>query len=179
MSGPVQNFTLGSSRQLVSMLGNSTGLAGADGHVLNTHAGEWLSRSVTQVGALPPSRDQTMPSSDSAATDLMQFLNGASAGELIPELVRQCLQALIEAEAAAAIDADHDLRTAQRRVNRKGSCDHFLATPAGDVQLRIPHFRMDSFLPALLEPRRRVFYELSKAMLDNSSNQLLDHQQLH
>ena len=47
-----------------------------------------------------------MPISDSAARELAQLLHGASAGELIPELVRQGLQALIEAEAAAVICAD-------------------------------------------------------------------------
>ncbi|MCF8140761.1 MAG: hypothetical protein K9J75_06615 [Cyanobium usitatum Tobar12.5m-G36] len=43
-----------------------------------------------------------MPISDSAATELAQLLGSGTAGELIPELVRQGLQALIEAEAAAA-----------------------------------------------------------------------------
>ena len=57
---------------------------------------------MTLVGALPPSRDQTMPISDSAATELAQLLGSGTAGALIPELVRQGLQALIEAEAAAA-----------------------------------------------------------------------------
>ena len=38
-----------------------------------------------------------MPISDSAATELAQLLGSGTAGELIPELVRQGLQALIEA----------------------------------------------------------------------------------
>jgi len=97
-----------------------------------------------------------MPISHSAATELAQLLNGSSAGELIPELVRQGLQALIEAEAAAAIGADRHERTAQRRGHRNGSRDRLLATPAGDIQLRIPRFRTGSFFPSLLEPRRRV-----------------------
>lgn len=97
-----------------------------------------------------------MPISDSAATELAQLLSGASAGELIPELVRQGLQALIEAEAAAALGADRHERTVQRRGHRNGSRERLLATPAGDVQLRIPRFRTGSFFPSLLEPRRRV-----------------------
>jgi putative transposase len=56
-----------------------------------------------------------MPISDAAASELAQLLNGASAGELIPELVRQGLQALIEAEAAAALGAGRHERTVQRR----------------------------------------------------------------
>jgi hypothetical protein len=39
-----------------------------------------------------------MPISHSAATELEQLLGSGTAGELIPELVRQGLQALIEAE---------------------------------------------------------------------------------
>ena len=97
-----------------------------------------------------------MPISDFAATELAQLLGSGTAGELIPELVRQGLQALIEAEAAAALGADRHQRTAERRGHRNGSRDRLLATPAGDIQLRIPRFRTGSFFPSLLEPRRRV-----------------------
>ena len=54
-----------------------------------------------------------MPISDSAATELAQLLGSGTAGELIPELVRQGLQALIEAEAAAALGADRHQRPAE------------------------------------------------------------------
>jgi transposase-like protein len=54
-----------------------------------------------------------MPISDSAATELAQLLGSGTAGELIPELVRHGLQALIEAEAAAALGADRHQRTAE------------------------------------------------------------------
>ena len=97
-----------------------------------------------------------MPISDSAATELEQLLGSGTAGELIPELVRQGLQALIEAEAATALGADRHQRTDQRRGHRNGSRDRLLTTPAGDIQLRIPRFRTGSFFPSLLEPRRRV-----------------------
>lgn len=97
-----------------------------------------------------------LPNSDSVATELAQALGSGTAGELIPELVRQGLQALIEAEAAAALGADRHQRTAERRGHRNGSRDRLLATPAGDVQLRIPRFRTGSFFPSLLEPRGRV-----------------------
>jgi len=93
---------------------------------------------------------------DSAATKAEQLLGSATAGELIAELVRHGLQALIEAEAAAAIGADRRQRTDQRRGRRLGSHERLLATPAGDIQLRIPRFRTGSFFPSLLEPSRRV-----------------------
>ena len=97
-----------------------------------------------------------MPISDSAATELAQLLGSGTAGALIPELVRQGLQALIEAEATAALGSDRHQRTDQRRGHRNGNRDRLLATPAGDIQLRIPRFRTGSFFPSLLEPRRRV-----------------------
>jgi putative transposase len=97
-----------------------------------------------------------MPISDSAASELVQLLRSGTAGELIPELVRQGLQAMIEAEAAAALGADRHERTAQRRGHRNGSRDRLQATPAGVEQLRIPRFRTGSFFPSLLEPRRRI-----------------------
>ena len=97
-----------------------------------------------------------MPISDSAAHELAQLLGRGTAGEMIPELVRQGLQALIEAEAAAPLGADRHQRTAERRGHRNGSRERLLATPAGDIQLRIPRFRTGSFFPSLLEPRRRV-----------------------
>jgi putative transposase len=97
-----------------------------------------------------------MPISDCAATELAQLLGSGTAGELIPELVRQGLQALIEAEAAAALGADRHQRTDQCRGHRNGSRERLLATPSGDIQLRIPRFRAGSFFPSLLEPRRRV-----------------------
>jgi transposase-like protein len=97
-----------------------------------------------------------MPISHSAATELAQLLGSGTAGELIPELVRQGLLALIKAEVAAALGADRHQRTDQRRGHRNGSRERLLATPSGDIQLRIPRFRAGSFFPTLLEPRRRV-----------------------
>jgi len=97
-----------------------------------------------------------MPISDSAATELAQLLGSGTAGELIPELVRQGLQALIEAEAAGTLGADRHRRTDQRREHCIGNRNRLLATPFGDIQLRIPRFRAGSFFPTLLEPRRRV-----------------------
>ncbi len=47
-----------------------------------------------------------MTISDSAAHKLAQLLGSGTDGELIPELVRHGLQALIETEAAAALGAD-------------------------------------------------------------------------
>jgi len=49
--------------------------------------------------------------SDSAVTELAQLLGSCTAGYLIPELMLQVLQALIEAEDAAALYTDRNQRT--------------------------------------------------------------------
>ena len=97
-----------------------------------------------------------MPIFASAATELAQLLRSGTAGGLIPELMRQGLQSLIKAEAAAALGADRRQRTDQRREHRNGNRERLLAAPSGDIQLRIPRFRAGSFIPTLLEPRRRL-----------------------
>ena len=47
-----------------------------------------------------------MPTTNSGASALAPLLDGRSAGELIPELVRHGLQQLIEIEVAAVLGAD-------------------------------------------------------------------------
>jgi transposase-like protein len=46
--------------------------------------------------------------------------------------------------------------SAARSNQRNGSRSRLLSTPAGDVELRIPKVRVWSFIPSLLERRRRV-----------------------
>jgi putative transposase len=55
-----------------------------------------------------------MPKTDSGASALAPLLDGSSAGELIPELVRHCLQQLIELEAAAVLAAESHERSEER-----------------------------------------------------------------
>ena len=97
-----------------------------------------------------------MPRTNTAATELAPLLQGSSAGELIPEIVRQGLQDLIELEVAAFIGADRHERTGDRLGYRNGYRPRSLATQAGDIDLQIPKLRNSGFLPSILEPRRRV-----------------------
>ena len=55
-----------------------------------------------------------MPKTDSGASALAPLLDGSSAGELIPELVRHGLQQLIELEVAAVLGAERHERTDER-----------------------------------------------------------------
>jgi transposase-like protein len=97
-----------------------------------------------------------MPTTNSGASALAPLLNGSTAGELIPELVRHGLQQLIELEVAAVLGADRHERSEDRLGYRNGNRPRLLATQVGDINLQIPKLRAGSFLPSILEPRRRV-----------------------
>ena len=97
-----------------------------------------------------------MPKTHGAATELASLLDGSTAGELIPELVRRGLQQLIELEATAVIGAERHERREERHGYRNGYRSRSLATQVGDIDLLIPKLRSGGFLPSILEPRRRV-----------------------
>ena len=79
-----------------------------------------------------------MPKSHSAAAELAPLLDGSSAGELIPELVRHGLQQLIELEVAAVLGADRYERSEERLGHRNGYRPRLLTTQVGAIDLRIP-----------------------------------------
>ena len=97
-----------------------------------------------------------MPAKQSDASALAPLLDGSTAGEPIPELVRHGLQQLIELEVAAVLGADRHERSEDRLGYRNGYRPRLLTTQVGDIDLRIPKLRSGSFLPSILEPRRRV-----------------------
>ena len=75
---------------------------------------------------------------------------------MIREAVELVLQELIEAEATEAIGAGRYERSEARMVQRNGHRPRLLATQAGDLELKIPKLRKGSFMPSVLEPRRRI-----------------------
>ena len=97
-----------------------------------------------------------MPKTDSGASALAPLLDGSTAGELIPEIVRHGLQQLIELEVAAVLGAERHERSGDRLGYRNGYRPRHLATQVGDIDLMIPKLRTGSYLPSILEPRRRV-----------------------
>jgi putative transposase len=107
-----------------------------------------------------------MPKTDSGASALALLLDGSSAGELIPELVRHGLQQLIELEVAAVLGAERHERTDERLGYRNGSRPRLLTTQVGDIPLSIPKLRSGSFFPAILEPRRRIDQALYAVIME-------------
>ena len=107
-----------------------------------------------------------MPKSHAAAPELASLLDGSSAGELIPELARRGLQQLIELEVAAVLGADRHERSEERLGYRNGYRPRTLTTQVGDLDLLIPRLRSGSFLPSILEPRRRVDQALYAVIME-------------
>jgi len=107
-----------------------------------------------------------MPKMDCGASALAPLLDGSSAGELIPELVRHGLQQLIELEVAAVLAADRHERSEERPGYRNGYRPRVLTTQVGVIDLRIPKLRSGSVLPSILEPRRRVDQALYAVVME-------------
>jgi transposase-like protein len=107
-------------------------------------------------GSSTTSTRRTIPKQQFDASSLAPLLDGSSAGELIPELARHGLQQLIELELAAFLGADWQERTEERLGHRNGYRPRTLTTQVGDLVLQIPKLRAGSFLPSILEHRRRV-----------------------
>lgn len=97
-----------------------------------------------------------MALSQSALSELLDAIRAGGSIDVMREAMTLVLQELIEAEAAQAIGAARYERTDERVTHRNGSRNRLLSTKAGDVELHIPKFREGSFLPILLEPRRRI-----------------------
>jgi transposase-like protein len=107
-----------------------------------------------------------MPNRHTASVALASLLDGSSAGELIPELARNGLQELIQLELAAFLGADRHERTEERLGYRNGYRPRTLTTQVGDLELLIPKLRAGSFLPSILEPRRRVDQALHAVIME-------------
>jgi len=97
-----------------------------------------------------------MALSQSALSELLEAIRAGDGTDVLREAMTLVLQELIELEAAQAIGAARYERTDERTTHRNGSRSRLLSTKAGDVELRIPKLRAGSFLPSLLEPRRRI-----------------------
>jgi transposase-like protein len=97
-----------------------------------------------------------MALSQSALSELLDAMRAGGSLDVMREALTLVLQELIEAEATAVIGAGRYERTDERTTHRNGSRTRLLSTKAGDVELHIPKFREGSFLPVLLEPRRRI-----------------------
>jgi transposase-like protein len=102
----------------------------------------------------------------SVLSDLLQAFKSGEGLDLIKEAVALVCQELIEAELTSVIGADRYERTATRVTERNGHRSRLLSTKAGDVELAIPKLRKGSFLPSILEPRRRIDQALYAVVME-------------
>ena len=102
----------------------------------------------------------------SALLTQLDALKSADPGSVFAELIRAGLQALIEAEATAALGAGRYERTEERTNYRNGNRSKTVATTSGDVEVQIPKLRCGSFFPSLLERRRRIDQALHAVIME-------------
>jgi transposase-like protein len=90
--------------------------------------------------------------------ELLELVSKADSGDVdfLREGVRVLAQALMEVEVSAQIGAEHGERTPDRMTHRNGYRPRDWDTRAGTIELAIPRVRHGSYLPSILEPRRRA-----------------------
>jgi transposase-like protein len=91
--------------------------------------------------------------------DVHDFLRKAAGGadiDFLREGVRVLSQALMEIEVSQQIGASKHERSGERTTHRNGYRERTWDTAAGAIELRIPKVREGSYLPSLIEPRRRI-----------------------
>ena len=81
---------------------------------------------------------------------------GDTDSDRLKMILERTVQALIEAEVAAVIKAGRHERVEERVAYRNGHRPRNWDTRVGRLELEIPKLRRGSFLPSLLEPRRRI-----------------------
>ena len=97
---------------------------------------------------------------------LPESLRSTDGSELIRAIAERMVQELIEAEASAHIGAEWNEHTPTRTNIRNGHREKVLTTLAGDLDLEIPKVRTGSFLPGLLERRRRIDQALYAVIME-------------
>lgn len=107
-----------------------------------------------------------MALSQSALLEVLDAIKEADVADRVRESAATIYQALIEAELTSVIGAEPHERTDARTAQRNGHRARTLSTTAGDLELRIPKLRTGSFLPSLLERRRRVDQALYAVVME-------------
>jgi putative transposase len=108
-----------------------------------------------------------MTLNQSALLELLGVLRTADGGDLMRQMLGFMLQALVDAEATAAIGAAPHERTPDRKSQRNGTRPKTVSTTAGDLTVKIPKLRQGSFFPSLLQPRRRVDVALHAVIMES------------
>ena len=87
-------------------------------------------------------------------------------GKVVRGTVEETLNALLDAEADRLVGAERYERTAARRDTRAGSYGRKLQTRAGEVNLRVPKLRRQTFETAIIERYRRREASVEEALME-------------
>jgi transposase-like protein len=87
-------------------------------------------------------------------------------GELVRGSVEDTLNTLLEAEADQMCNAARYERTEARRDTRAGSYERKLQTKAGEVNLKVPKLRRQTFETAIIERYRRREASVEEALIE-------------
>jgi putative transposase len=87
-------------------------------------------------------------------------------GELVRGSVEETLNALLDAEADQLCNAGRYERTEARRDTRAGTYERKLQTKAGEVKLKVPKLRQQTFETAIIERYRRREASVEEALIE-------------
>jgi transposase-like protein len=87
-------------------------------------------------------------------------------GEMVRGTVEETLNALLDAEADLLCGAGRYERSEARQDTRAGSYERSLQTSAGEVNLKVPKFRRQTFETAIIERYRRRESSVEEALIE-------------
>ena len=87
-------------------------------------------------------------------------------GELVRGTVEETLNAMLDAEADALCGAQRYERSPERVDTRAGSYERKLHTKAGEVNLKMPKLRRQTFETAIIERYRRREASIEEALIE-------------
>ena len=91
-----------------------------------------------------------------AAELLRKYLEGPAGSDLLGEMVKMAAELLMDADVDVLCNAGYGERSEDRVNSRNGHRERRWDTRAGTITLEVPKLRKGSYLPSLLEPRRRA-----------------------
>jgi transposase-like protein len=91
-----------------------------------------------------------------AAELLRKYLESPAGSNLLGEMVKMAAELLMDADVDVLCNAGYGERTDARENSRNGHRERRWDTRAGTISLDVPKLRHGSYMPGLLEPRRRV-----------------------
>lgn len=90
-----------------------------------------------------------------AAELLRKYLESPAGSDLLGEMVKMAAELLMDADVDVLCNAGYGERSNDRLNSRNGHRERRWDTRAGTISLDIPKLRKGTYMPSLLEPRRR------------------------